>query len=48
LKKVEVLMSKEYEKIFRDLGIDKHEEEPLTDLELQRIFVNMEEGLLIS
>lgn len=41
-------MSKEYEIIFKDLGIDKPEGEPLTDLELQRIFVNMGEGLLIS
>lgn len=39
-------MSKEYEKILTDLGIDKPKGESLTDLELRQIFVNMQEGLL--
>ena len=41
-------MNKEYGKILRDIGIEKPEDEKLTDLELRHVFVSMEEGLLVS
>lgn len=41
-------MNTEYKEILGDLGIERPEDGPLTDLELQQIFVSMGEGLLVN
>ncbi|CAG1007099.1 MAG: hypothetical protein OIN86_10570 [Candidatus Methanoperedens sp.] len=41
-------MSENYRKILEDLGIKKTLDEPLTNSELRKIFISMQEGLFVE
>ena len=41
-------MSENNRKILEDLGIKKPSDEPLTNSELRKIFVSMQEGLFVE
>ncbi len=39
---------KEYRKILKELGFDKSENEPLTNIELRQIFFRLQEDLFVG